>query len=111
MQFSSLTLITLSLATTISALAFPMPTPVAEPEPADPSLANDIDSALDSFESSLKLVQDLNGLDGCDVQKCIADMAPALTECSVAQEANFSNPQQDIKCLGDMLNAAEGFVS
>ena len=107
MHLRSLALLALSLATSVSALALP----VADPEPADPALASDIDSALDSFESSLQLIENLNGLDGCDVKSCIADMAPAITECSQAQEANFSNPQQDVACLGSMINAAEGFVS
>ena len=82
----------------------------AEPEAAQ-SLSGEIDSALNSFESSLQLIQSLQGIDGCDVAKCIQDMAPAITDCSAAQEQSFSNPQQDVACLGEVVSAAEGFVS
>ncbi|MCJ1330378.1 hypothetical protein MMC10_007061 [Thelotrema lepadinum] len=109
MHFTTLALLTLSLTTPL--LAAPYPYAWAEPEPADSSLSSDIDSALNSFESSLQLIQDLNGVDACDVATCIADMAPALTQCSTAQAANFSNPQQDVACLGDVVNAAEGFTA
>ena len=108
---STLGLLFLSLTTSILAAPYPYAWAESEPEAADPSLASDIDSALDSFESSLQLIENLKGVDACDVAKCIADMAPALTQCSTAQEANFSNPQQDVACLGDVVNAAEGFVS
>ena len=109
MRFTTLTIFALSCATSI--LAAPLADPGALAEPADPTLADDIDSALDSFESSLQLIQNLNGIDSCNVTSCIADMAPALTECSTAQQASFSNPQQDVACLGSVVNAAEGFVS
>ena len=108
---TSLALHLLSLTTSILAAPYPYAWAEPEPEAADPSLASDIDSALNSFESSLQLIENLNGVDACDVAKCIADMAPALTQCSTAQESNFSNPQQDVACLGDVVNAAEGFVS
>lgn len=96
--------------------------PLAEPDadayayafadPADSSsLSTEIDSALNSFESSLQLIQNLQGIDSCDVAKCIQDMAPAISGCSTAQDQNFSNPQQDVACLGQIVSAAEGFVS
>lgn len=100
--------------------AFALPTPAAFPEAAaanstapaaQSELANELTGSLNSLQSSLNVIKNLQGIEGCSVIQCITDMAPALTECSTAAQSQFIDPTQDAQCLSKIVTTSEGFVS